>query len=59
MEIKKIWSMTNRFQRILKDLEFDWKYSINSFVIDVIEFLKNEDNIRYRKHWIVVKWWKV
>jgi mRNA-degrading endonuclease YafQ of YafQ-DinJ toxin-antitoxin module len=59
MESKKIWRKTSRIERILTDLEKEWKYSKEQFSADVNDFLNNENDKRYGKHGIVIKWGKV
>ena len=59
MAIKKIWRKTTRLERILETLEKDWKYSREDFWIDVVDFLNDENNVKFGKHGIVIKWGKV
>lgn len=53
---KKIWKKTSGFERKLKDLEEEKKYSSLQFEIDVKEFLLNETATKFGKHSIIV--WK-
>ncbi len=59
MIIKKIWRKTTKLQRSLDKLEKKWIYSHVDFEKDIVSFLEDECNNRFRKHSIDVKWWKV
>jgi len=50
MESKKIWKKTSWFERKLKDLEKEKKYSSLQFEMDVKEFLLDEKKSKFRKH---------
>ena len=52
--VNKIWRKTTWFERKLHKLEKKWLYSIQQFEIDVVEFLLDEKNTKFRKHDIVL-----